>query len=213
MIARMDWQWSFDSKVSWKLATQIVATTALQNGLECYETSSIHNPKGYEESIMNLAANWGQPEDDKKRVFTRIFCFDDKSIDKQDTECKNLFHQILDPRRDSEGQYTKIRECIRMGKMRILHLPYRILTDYLVIRTENDSYNCLLSFAPPANEKFLASAHIRDKAAGARLLKHIEHIMALAEDNCRINATGQNSTCSCGFYQFNQQTHTLVPSF
>ena len=211
IVARMDWLWSFDSNVSWKLATQIVDTTALQNGLECYETSSIPNPDRYEKSVLNLAISWRQMAEDKKPVFTRIFCFDDRSRYTQDNKLRQLFHQILDPEQDKEGQYTKTRECIRMGRMRVVHYPHRLLTDYLIVRTDKNDYDCLMSIAPPAKRNFLASARIRDREAGGRLLQHVEHIMALAVDHCITNATGQNFSCACAHYQFDQQTRTLIP--
>jgi hypothetical protein len=211
ILSRMDWLWTFEPKSSWKLAVQIVTKTATQNGLECYETSSVANDDRYEDSVKNLAHAWKQLVDDKRRVFTRIFCFNDSSKDEQDMKCRRLFHQILSPEYDQENQYTSVRDCIRMGKIRILHLNYRLLTDFLIVRTEKDEYDCLMSFAPPRMKIFLISSRIRDKDVGASLFHHLEYVMSLAIDNCKENADSRNHTLSCSYYEFDQKKNTLIP--
>jgi hypothetical protein len=209
IISRMDWKWSFDPKANWKCATQIIRTL-MQNGQECYETSSIANCDSYEQTVLQLANVWSETPD-KQQVFTRIFCFADNSIDKGENKCRQVFHQILDPSNDEEKKYGVMRDCIRKGKIRMLHYPHRLLTDYLIVKTRNGEYDCLLGVAPPKNKEFLVSAHICDEEAGDKLFQHLEHIKALAIKNCKSNSNGQNSVSSCSRYKYDHELNTLLP--
>lgn len=94
----------------------------------------------------------------------------------------------------------------------MVHLPYRLLTDYLVTKTENGGYDCLLSVAPPQNKEFLASVRIRNEEAGDKLFNHLEHIMALAVESCKNNSDEQNPHSSCNHYKFNLEMNTLLPN-
>lgn len=210
IISRMDWKWSFDPQANWKCATQIIHTV-LQNGQECYETSSIANSDDYEQEVLQLANVW-VADSDTNQVFTRIYCFADNSRDDKERKCRQVFHQVLDPKFDGERKYAVVRDCIRMGKIRVLHLPYRLLTDYLIVKTKNGEYDCLIGLAPPKTKKFLTSARICNEEVGDKLFRHLEHIMALAIDNCEKNSNGKKNESSCSHYKYNHELKTLLPN-
>lgn len=211
--SRFGWTWSLDRDAIWEKASEIVES-ARSAGKVCIETSSIPpDPDKYEASVSDLATAWLKEGPNPSRRFCRVFCFSDDPTDPQDAACASVFRLVLDGtgQQDTDGVYCNFRQCIDIGKVQVLHLPFRLLTDYLTLLTNDNKYDCLFSFAPPNNVDFAGSVRISDPKIGRIVTEHVEHIVSLAMGHC-MGRLDDHSKCSiCSRYGFDPAKMTLLP--